>query len=88
MRSTSIPLYPSSCANVALKPSIQRILKIFDPTTAQIAISVFFFKAAMILEASSGRLVPTAIIVSPINASLMPRVFAIITALLTISCHP
>jgi hypothetical protein len=63
-------------------------LKIFDPTTAQTAISVCFLSAAITLTANSGNEVPIATIVTQINASGKPKFEAIDTALSTIIFHP
>ena len=57
-------------------PRIKDILMILDPTTFPIAISFSPFFAATTDVTSSGRLVPTATIVSPTNASLMPILIA------------
>jgi hypothetical protein len=46
-------------------PITRRILKIFEPTTLPTAISLEFLRAAFILTAVSGELVPKATIVSP-----------------------
>lgn len=69
---------------LALTPRIKRILKILDPMIFPRAMSVFFLYAAIAEVASSGSEVPTAIIVSPMILSLIPRVFAIHTAPLII----
>jgi hypothetical protein len=59
----------------------------FEPITAQIAISVFFFKAAVILAANSGRLVQIATIVTQIIFFGILKLSAILTALVTIKSH-
>jgi hypothetical protein len=46
-------------------PITRRILNIFEPTTLPTAISLEFLRAAFILTAVSGELVPKATIVSP-----------------------
>lgn len=67
---------------------IQRVLNIFDHTIHQIAISVFFLNAAIILAANSGRLVHIAIIVTPIKEFGTQKLEAIETALSTINFQP
>ena len=62
---------------------IQKILKIFDPTTFPIAMSVSHFLTAMTEVASSGREVPIATIESQIIRSEIPRAVAISMALST-----
>lgn len=47
------------------------MLKIFDPTTFPMAISLSPFLVATILVTSSGKEVPMATIVNPIRASLI-----------------
>jgi hypothetical protein len=54
----------------------------------QIAISVFFFNAAVTLEASSGKLVPIATIVTQIKDLGISNPSAIPTAQSTINFHP
>ena len=56
---------------------IKRILKIFEPITFPIAISLFLFVAATIEVTNSGNEVPAATIVNPIIFSLTPKLFAI-----------
>ncbi len=73
---------------IALKASTQRILKIFEPITFPIAISVCFFLAATSEAASSGSDVPRATIVKPIKTSLKPKKRAISEALSTINLPP
>jgi hypothetical protein len=52
---------------IELIPSIQNMLKILEPTTFPIAMSACFLYAAIADVANSGREVPIAIIVKPIN---------------------
>jgi hypothetical protein len=59
----------------------------FEPIIQPIAISVFFFKAAITLEANSGKLVQIAIIVTQINEFGIQYVCAIETAQSTINFH-
>lgn len=59
---------------------IQKILKIFDHTIFQMAISLCHFRAAMIDVANSGNDVPTATIVRPMTISDIPNDSAINTA--------
>lgn len=54
-------------------PRMRRMLKIFDPITFPIAISVSFFIAAAILVTNSGKEVPIATIVRPTKFSLIPN---------------
>lgn len=61
-------------------PSTNRMLKILLPTTFPTAISAFPFLAAATEVASSGREVPWATMVSPINFSDRPAIGAIFTA--------
>lgn len=61
-------------------PSIQKILKIFDPTIFHTAISLCHFRAAMTDVANSGKDVPIATIVKPITISDIPKDRAIVTA--------
>ena len=68
-KSKYIPGYDGRGVISQVAHKIQRVLNIFDHTTAHIAISVFFFIAAITLTASSGREVHTATIVTHINAS-------------------
>ncbi|MEA3387439.1 MAG: hypothetical protein U9Q66_03515, partial [Patescibacteria group bacterium] len=68
--------------------SIHNVLNIFDQIIPPIAISVFFFNAAIILVASSGKLVQIAIIVTHINELGNQKSFAISTALSTIRFQP
>ena len=63
-----------------LKPKINRILKIFEPTILPNANCVFFLHAATTEAANSGNEVPQAISVSEIIASLTPHDLAILTA--------
>ncbi len=61
-------------------PRITKIFIIHDPTTLPRAISLFPFRAAIMEVASSGALVPTAIIVKPISVSERLKLVAILTA--------
>ena len=70
-----------------LTQSTKSILNIFEPIIFPIAISVSFLRAAITEVASSGRLVQTATIVSPIISSLIPRLSAICVAPSTIHFH-
>ncbi len=69
-------------------PKMIKIFMIFDPITLLNAISLFHFLAAMIEVASSGALVPTATIVSPIIVSDSPKLVATVTAPSTRSLPP
>ena len=73
---------------IAETPIIKKILKILDPTTFPIAISDFFFKEATTDVARSGKYVPTAITVNPINDELISNHLAIKTAPSTINFPP
>ena len=73
---------------IAVRPRIPRILKMFDPTILPMAISDCFRNAAINEVASSGKDVPTATTVSPINASDTPKVRAIVTAPSTMKRAP
>jgi len=66
--SKSIKLHLTSKVRAATadKPTIKRILAIFEPTTLAVTISLAPFKTAAIDEASSGKEVPMATIVTPI----------------------
>ena len=57
----------------AVVPITNKILKILLPTIFPMAIPVFPLLAAVTDVTSSGRDVPSATIVSPINHSLMPK---------------
>lgn len=46
--------------------SINKILKIFEPMTLPIAMSLFFLRAATIEVINSGKEVPAAMMVNPI----------------------
>ena len=61
----------------AATPSTKRILKILEPMTLPSAISTSSFLEATMEVTSSGRLVPMAMIVSPISVWLSPRLDAI-----------
>ena len=65
---------------VEAKPSINKILKMFEPIIFPMAISVSPFFVATTEVTNSGREVPTATIVKPIKFSLIPRVVAIFVA--------
>ena len=54
---------------IAVTPSIQKTLKIFDPTIFPMAISDWLRRAAIIEVANSGSEVPTATMVRPISNS-------------------
>ncbi len=62
--------------NIEEIPKIHKILNKLDPIIFPIAISFSPFLAATTLVTSSGRLVPTATIVSPIKVSLNPNILA------------
>lgn len=68
---------------IADTPKISRILAIFDPTILPIMISSCLKNEAVIDEASSGREVPTATIVSPMMNSETPNLWAMEEAALT-----
>lgn len=74
----SIFVIPVRCNGVmeALHPSTKKMLNRLLPITFPIAISGFFFKAATMEVASSGRDVPPATRVSPMTDSLTPRLCA------------
>ena len=57
-----------------------KILKIFEPTMLPSARSSSFLRTPAIEAASSGKLVPMAIMVKPITKSLKPKYLAISTA--------
>ena len=59
---------------VAVVPKIKKTLKILEPITFPIIISGFFFLAATIAVANSGKDVPMAIIVNPITFSDIPNI--------------
>lgn len=60
----------------------------FDPITLPIAISFSFLIEATADVTNSGKDVPTATIVNPIIASLIPKALAIFLALPTTIDHP
>ena len=62
---------------VALIQMIHSVLNIFDPTKFQIHISYLFFKIAVIVVASSGKLVQAAIIVAQIARCDIQKISAI-----------
>ena len=72
----------------AATPSTRRMLKILEPMTFPSAISTSSFLAATMEVTSSGRLVPMAIMVSPINVWLSPRRTAIAEAPSTTKSPP
>ena len=69
-------------------PNTRRILKMLEPMTFPNAISTSFFLAATIDVTSSGRLVPSATIVSPIRFWLIPNPVAIVEAPSTTKSPP
>ena len=69
-------------------PSTSKMLKMLEPITFPSAISTSFFLAATMEVTSSGRLVPSATIVSPISVWLSPNDNAISDALLTTKSPP
>ena len=83
-------LMPANCKGVmeALHPNTKKILNRLLPMTLPMAISGFFFKAATMEVASSGREVPPATSVSPITDSLTPRLRAMLLAPSTNHCPP
>ena len=64
------------------------IFNTFEPITLPTTISVFFFKTAATVAASSGKLVPIATIVNPIISSEIFKIFAIFSALTTAYFDP
>ena len=60
-----------------IKPNIQKMLKIFEPTIFPTTKSKSFFMTALTEVTSSGREVPNAITVAPIRKSLTPKLPAI-----------
>ena len=72
----------------AVVPTTNKILKILLPTIFPIAISAFPFMAAETEVTSSGRDVPSATIVRPINLSLNPKPFAKAVAASTVISEP
>ena len=73
---------------IADVPKIKKTLNMFDPTIFPIAISTFFFRAAITDVASSGNDVPIEIIVKEIIRSEIPNMRAISVALYTIALPP
>ena len=69
-------------------PRIKNVLKILEPTTFPIAISVFFLKAATTEVASSGKDVPKETTVTEITLSEIPKFLAKSTAESTINFPP
>ena len=57
-------------------------LKVLEPIILPITISASFFKAAAIEAANSGKLVPTATIVRPMNKSEAPNILLNLWSLL------
>ena len=74
--------------NTAEIPRMHKILKRLEPITLPMAISVCPFFAATTLVTSSGREVPIATMVRPINVSLTPRSLARFVAPLTDNSAP
>ena len=72
----------------AVAPTIRTILKIFEPMTLPIAISISFLIVAVIEVINSGKLVLKATIVRPIIFSLIPKLVAIAEALSTTKSPP
>ena len=72
----------------ALEPTTNRILKIFDPMMFPIAISALPFLAAVTEVTSSGKDVPKATMVSPINLWLTPSEMAMVVAASTAKLLP
>lgn len=69
-------------------PKIKNILKILEPTTFPIAISVFFLRAATTEVANSGKDVPKETTVTDIILSEIPKFLAKLTAESTINLPP
>ncbi len=69
-------------------PTTKRILKILLPTILPTAISALPLIAAVTLVTSSGREVPKATMVRPINRSLMPKISASAVAASTATSEP
>ena len=72
----------------ALDPTTNKILKIFDPMMFPIAISALPFLAAVTEVTSSGKDVPKATMVSPINLWLTPSEMAMFVAASTAKLLP
>jgi len=68
---------------ILLIDKTSRMLKILEPITFPIAISLFFFAAATMDVTNSGSDVPAAIMVNPIIFSLTPKLFAMFTLFVT-----
>ena len=64
------------------------ILRTLDPITFPTTISVFFLITALTVAASSGRLVPIAIMVNPITNSEIFNIKAIFSANITAYLDP
>ena len=62
------------------RPTTNRMLKMLLPTILPMAISAFPFLAAITEVTSSGKEVPKATMVRPINRSLRPRIRAMLLA--------
>ena len=78
----------SAGAIIPASDRTRTMLKIFDPIIFPRAISWLFFNALINDAASSGRLVPRAIIVNPITSSDIPSNSAIVWELLTVNSAP
>ena len=72
----------------ALEPTTNRILKIFEPMMFPIAISALPFLAAVTEVTSSGKDVPKATMVKPINLWLTPSEMAMFVAASTAKLLP
>ena len=70
--SVKITLETGACPMSETEPKMREIFMMFEPTTFPRARSFSPFFAATMLVTSSGKLVPTATIVRPTKASLMP----------------
>ena len=82
-----------SSSNTALEPipiigKISTMFKIFEPTIFPTTIFPLFLLKAEMEAANSGRLVPIAIMVSPITASGIPRPTAKSTPPRTVNSEP
>ena len=78
----------SAGAIIPASDRTRTMLKIFDPIIFPKAISWLFFNALINDAASSGRLVPRAIIVKPITSSDTPSNSAIVWELFTVKSAP
>ena len=72
----------------ALEPTTNKILKILDPMIFPIAMSALPFLAAVTEVTSSGKEVPKATIVNPINLWLTPSEMAMFVAASTAKLLP